>query len=123
MSEALRGSRLGSVSYETDHGVELAPRQAVAYDCPHGHVVTVPFSTEADVPATWECRVCGAVALRRDGEREEPGQGRKARTHWDMLLERRSIDDLQELLDERLTLLRGSGGPARAAHPDHRKSA
>ena len=31
-----------------------------------------------------------------------------ARTHWDMLLERRSIPELEELLEERLTLLRAS---------------
>jgi hypothetical protein len=30
-----------------------------------------------------------------------------ARTHWDMLLERRTVDDLEELLAERLALLRG----------------
>jgi hypothetical protein len=33
-----------------------------------------------------------------------------ARTHWDMLLERRSIPELEELLEERLTLLRQSRG-------------
>ncbi|MCB1301287.1 MAG: RNA polymerase-binding protein RbpA, partial [Tetrasphaera sp.] len=31
-------------------------------------------------------------------------------THWDMLLERRSIPELEELLEERLTLLRQSRG-------------
>ena len=31
---ALRGSRLGAQSYETDLGVEMAPRQSVTYDCP-----------------------------------------------------------------------------------------
>jgi hypothetical protein len=31
---------------------------------------------------------------------------RVLRTHWDMLLERRTIADLQELLTERLALLR-----------------
>jgi hypothetical protein len=30
---------------------------------------------------------------------------RPVRTHWDMLLERRSIADLEELLEERLALL------------------
>jgi RNA polymerase-binding protein len=28
------------------------------------------------------------------------------RTHWDMLLERRSVDELDELLKERLDLIR-----------------
>ena len=64
---ALRGSRLGATSYETDHHVEFAPRQPVSYDCPNGHVTTMPFSLEADVPLVWECR-CGSEALLRDGD-------------------------------------------------------
>ena len=36
-----------------------------------------------------------------------------ARTHWDMLLERRSIKELEDILTERLELLRGGEiGPA-----------
>ena len=31
---------------------------------------------------------------------------KKPRTHWDMLLERRTIPELEELLTERLELLR-----------------
>lgn len=123
MGEALRGTRLGTVSYETEDGVEFAPRQPVVYDCPNGHETTVPFSAEAEVPATWECRSCGAVALRRDAEMPEAKAGRRPRTHWDMLMERRTVDDLEELLTERLTLLRGSGGPGEAAHDERRKSA
>ena len=102
---SLRGTRLGSISYETDRNTELAPRQASRYDCPKGHSVTVPFAAEADVPLTWECRVCGATAELVDGERPEPKKTKPARTHWDMLLERRSIDDLEQLLTERIDLL------------------
>ncbi|MFM7598195.1 MAG: RNA polymerase-binding protein RbpA, partial [Actinomycetota bacterium] len=76
------------------------------YDCPRGHVTTVPFSAEAEeVPVLWECR-CGAEALQRSASRPDDKPGRHVRTHWDMLLERRTIDDLEELLDERLDLLR-----------------
>jgi hypothetical protein len=32
------------------------------------------------------------------------------RTHWDMLLERRTRDELEELLEERLTVLRERRG-------------
>jgi RNA polymerase-binding protein len=106
MSErSLRGSRLGSVSLESDDSVELAPRRMAHYDCPHGHVTAVPFSAEAEVPPLWECR-CGAEALLRDAERPEAKPTRPARTHWDMLLERRTISELEELLQERLHLLR-----------------
>jgi len=38
--------------------------------------------------------------------RPEEKSGKPQRTHWDMLLERRSIPELEELLDERLDLLR-----------------
>jgi hypothetical protein len=106
MSErVLRGSRLGSVSYESELHTELAPRIGVAFDCPHGHSTTVPFAAEADIPSSWECRVCGATALRRDGEQPEAKPVKPARTHWDMLLERRSIAELEEVLAERLAAL------------------
>jgi hypothetical protein len=103
---ALRGSRLGAQSYESDLGVEMAPRQSVTYACPRDHRFSVPFSLEADVPELWECTVCGAEALRVDGTRPEKKAGKPARTHWDMLLERRSIKELEVLLAERLELLR-----------------
>lgn len=118
---ALRGSRLGAQSYENDLGVEMAPRQSVTYACPRDHRFSMPFSLEADVPELWECTVCGAEALRVDGTRPEPKTGKPARTHWDMLLERRSIKDLEVLLAERLELLRADGKPAPAR--SQRKSA
>jgi hypothetical protein len=121
MAESMRGSRLGAVSYENEGGVEFAPRQLVPFDCPEGHAFAVPFSVEAELPSTWECRVCGATAHRRDSADAEAKAARKVRTPWDMLLERRSIDDLEVLLEERLTLLRDLGGPTHADHPDHRK--
>ena len=112
MSEALRGSRLGATSYENDDHVELAPRQVVRYDCPLGHVVTMPFSIEAEIPPSWECR-CGERALLRDGVQPEAKAVKPPRTHWDMLLERRTVEDLEILLTERLDLLRSHRVPAR----------
>ena len=120
---ALRGSRLGAQSYETDLGVEMAPRQSVTYDCPRDHRFTIPFSLEADVPDVWECTVCGAEALRVDGTRPEPKNGKPARTHWDMLLERRSVKDLEVLLAERLELLRATPAAKTPARGSARKSA
>jgi hypothetical protein len=105
---ALRGTRLGATSYENDEHVAPAERSLVTYDCPRGHATTVPFSVEAEeIPVVWECR-CGTEALRRDFTKPEPKPTKPARTHWDMLLERRTIADLEELLDERLALLRGT---------------
>jgi rubredoxin len=122
MAEAMRGTRLGATSYESDRGIDLAPRRASTYDCPEGHSFKMPFSVEAYVPYTWECRVCGATATLRDGEEPEPVKGRHQRTPWDMLLERRTTDDLQALLDERLSLLRDGGGVGVALHETRRSA-
>lgn len=102
---SLRGSRLGAMSMESDSAVELAARRPAEYLCPNGHTVVLPFSIEADVPPLWECR-CGAEALLRDATRPDPKPTRPQRTHWDMLLERRTIAELEVLLEERLSLLR-----------------
>lgn len=103
--KVLRGHGLGSASLESEVGVIAAARQIVEYVCPSGHVTSLPFSVEAEVPALWECR-CGMEGLRRDAEQPEAVPTRHVRTHWDMLLERRTVAELEELLDERLTLLR-----------------
>jgi hypothetical protein len=104
---ALRGSRLGATSLEDDRDIELAPRMLVVFDCPAGHQTRVPMAAEADVPPRWECAECGAVALLRGGVQPVEKPKKPARTHWDMLLERRTIADLEELLAERLELLHG----------------
>jgi hypothetical protein len=101
----LRGSRLGTTSYETDRNTDLAPRAEVIFDCPAGHETKMVMAADADVPATWECRTCGATALLRNGEAPEARTGKTVRTHWDMLLERRSVDELEDVLNERLAEL------------------
>jgi rubredoxin len=103
---ALRGTRLGATSYENDRNTDLAPRQEIDYTCPKGHRFTVTLAAEAEVPITWECRNCGVTALRVNGELPSPKKGKPPRTHWDMLMERRTIEDLEEVLAERLALLR-----------------
>ena len=103
---SMRGTRLGAQSLESDAGVQPAARQDVRYVCPSGHVVVVPLSVEAEVPALWECR-CGAMALRENTEAPDEKPAKPARTHWDMLMERRTVADLEEVLAERLEVLRG----------------
>jgi rubredoxin len=106
----LRGSRLGAVSYESDENAELAPRQTGTYDCPRGHKFSVTFAAEADAPPSWECKACGGTALLVDGEQPEAKKVKPPRTHWDMLLERRSVEDLEDVLAERLAVLRERTG-------------
>ena len=106
MSErSMRGTRLGASSLESESGIQPAARQDITYNCPNGHTIVIPMSMDADVPALWESR-CGEYALREDAVQPEPKAVKPARTHWDMLMERRTTAELQTLLDERLALLR-----------------
>ncbi len=120
----LRGARLGGQSFEDERGIEFAARQRVAYVCAQGHEFDIPMSAEADIPPLWECPRCGAEALMKDGERPEPKAEKPARTHWDMLLERRSESELEEILTERLEMLRGGEiGPAHLHRASKSRSA
>ena len=116
MSESMRGSRLGYLSYETDTHVAPAERQVVSYQCPEGHHTVVPVSVEAEeIPFQWNCR-CGRTAVRTDVSAPDEKPAKHVRSHWDMLLERRTIADLELLLDERLDLLHSQqGGTKKAA--------
>lgn len=109
----LRGARLGGQSFEDERGIEFAARQQVGYKCPQGHDFEITMSVEAEVPAVWECPRCGAEALNITGAQPEEKVEKPARTHWDMLLERRSEKELEDILSERLAMLRGGEiGPA-----------
>src|SRR5215470_1848620 len=108
----LRGSRLGAVSYESDRNTELAPRQTREYLCAKGHQFEVPFAVDAEVPITWECKFDGSIARLVDGSEPEQKKAKPPRTHWDMLLERRSIAELEDILNERLDEVRARRGRA-----------
>ena len=58
---SLRGSRLGSVSYETERNTAPIERQYAEYRCPQGHLFTVPFADDAELPDTWECKFDGSA--------------------------------------------------------------
>jgi hypothetical protein len=112
---ALRGTRLGATSYENDRNTDLAPRREVAFDCPKGHHFSVPFAAEAEIPGVWECRVCGATAHTSAVDLPAQKKAKPPRSHWDMLMERRTIADLEEVLAERLAVIRERRDPSGAA--------
>ena len=114
---SLRGIRLGASSLQSEEGVVFHERANHTYVCTQCARETVlTFAADAEVPEAWECRTCGAEAVLRVGDTvvEVDHSGDKvARTHWDMLMERRTVPELEELLEERLALLRarrGAGG-------------
>ncbi|AIG64143.1 membrane protein [Corynebacterium atypicum] len=101
----LRGSRMGAVSYETDRDHDLAPRQMVKYRTDSGEIFEVPFADDAEIPESWLCKN-GQMGTLVEGEGVETKPAKPPRTHWDMLRERRSIEELDELLEERIDQLR-----------------
>lgn len=111
---SLRGMRLGAQSLQSEEGVVYSPRSRYIYLCAHcGHETEVIFAAEAEAPGTWECRSCGqdATLLVDDKPVElEQGDVKTPRSHWDMLLERRTRAELEELLEERLSYLRARRG-------------
>jgi hypothetical protein len=104
------GSRLGALSYETERNCELEPRQIVRYRTENGEQFDIPFAEEAEIPRTWECRNGMEGTLIEGGDLAEPKKVKVPRTRWDMLRERRSIEQLEELLKERLEIIQSRRG-------------
>ena len=98
----MRGSRLGAVSYETDRSHDLAPRQIARYRTENGEEFDMPFAADAEIPGIWLCRNGMEGTLIEGADLAEPNKVKVPRTPWDMLRERRSIEELEELLKERL---------------------
>lgn len=114
---SLRGMRLGSQSLQSEEGVTFSPRQKKTYRSENGTTFEVVFAADAEVPDTWESPKSGLEGrlVSENGSLvEQTGPDSKvARTHWDMLLERRSRAELEELLEERLRYLRARRGEHR----------
>ncbi|MBB4735266.1 RNA polymerase-binding protein RbpA [Micrococcus cohnii] len=111
---SLRGMRLGAQSLESEAGVEPAARQRVEYRSEDGESVVVVFSVEAEIPATWTTKT-GKEAFLVDGAKPEEGNEKPVRTHWDMLLERRSLEELEETFQTQLAKLRAQRGESAEA--------
>lgn len=110
--KSLRGSSIGSHSLESDVGVTFAPRKNVSYFCASCNRETVLiFDASADAPYLWKCGSCGgdaqAVGANPPEDLVEP---KIERTPFDMLLERRTREELEVILQERLDYLRARRG-------------
>lgn len=101
--------RLGAQSLESEAGVEPAARQRVEYRCEDGEQVFVTFSAEAEIPATWTSKT-GKEAVLVNGDKPDASAEKPVRTHWDMLCERRSMEELEETLQIQLGKLRAARG-------------
>jgi hypothetical protein len=106
--------RLGSQSLQSEEGVVFSPRSIATYRSEDGSTFEVTFAEEAEVPEKWMSPKSGkeGVLLESDGTPVEQAhvETKAPRTHWDMLLERRTRAELEELLEERLQYLRARRG-------------
>ncbi len=111
---SLRGMRLGAQSFQSEEGVDFVERVTARYRADDGAEFEVQFAEDAEVPARWDNPRTGQTGVLLDAAglpvEEEHVEEKAARTHWDMLLERRTVAELEELLEERLQLLRASRG-------------
>jgi hypothetical protein len=105
----IRGVGLERHSLQSGRGVAASPRSITAYECEQCHTrIEVPFSVDADIPENWECH-CGGLAKIVDESQAAPVGNAKdphhQRTPWDMLQERRTEAELEEILTERIDFL------------------
>lgn len=111
---SLRGMRLGTQSLQSEVGVEFSPRKKSVYRTADGTEFEVTFAADAEVPQQWESPKSGqeGILLTDAGVPVvlDETETKVPRSHWDMLLERRSRAELEELLQERLTFLRARRG-------------
>jgi hypothetical protein len=106
--------RLGTQSLQSEEGVEFSPRKKSIYRTAEGDTFEVIFAADAEVPQQWESPKTGqeGILLSSDGEPVvlDEIETKTPRSHWDMLLERRTRAELEELLQERLDYLRARRG-------------
>ncbi len=106
--QTMRGMRLGAQSLESEVGVVYNPRANHIYQCVKGHQTNVVFALEAELPETWQCKTCPEFGmLVTEGKVMDVNfEERTGRSHWEMLLERRTHAELEEILQERLDYIR-----------------
>lgn len=107
--QTMRGVRLGAQSLESEIGVDYSPRTKHAYQCKNNHLNEISLAQEAEIPNTWQCRSCPETAhLLTDGKviKIEFDELKTPKSHFEMLLERRTKQELEEILKERLSYIK-----------------
>jgi hypothetical protein len=107
--QTMRGIRLGNQSLESEVGVSYSPRTKYEFLCPNGHSSEIVFALDAELPETWQCKSCSEFGtLLKDGKPKTLSlqEIKTPKSHWDMLLERRSKVELELILKERLAYIK-----------------
>ena len=108
--QTMRGMRLGAQSLESEIGVNYSARALHSFQCSNGHVSEITFAADAEIPQLWQCKNCQKQAVLIEAGKQielELVEEKAVRSHWEMLLERRSREELEEILQERIEYIRG----------------
>lgn len=112
-SAVIHGHRLGgpATAEAPDHHTAFTARISTAYACGCGHTFVLAFAADATPPEAWGCPRCSRPATAPGCDRDpsaQPVSGRahSTTTHMDHVKSRRSEAELEEILAERLALLR-----------------
>lgn len=118
MSEKrLRGTRLGAISLESEEGVDFVSTQNVIFRTEDGEEFTVTFMAGVDLPFDWNSPHTGKTGRRLDAK-GKPVEGLDPNaptplaptvTHWEQLLKRRTVEELEVILAERREEMRAQG--------------
>lgn len=113
----LRGTRLGSISTETEEGVEFVERQNVTFRTEDGEEFTVTFMAGVELPYDWRSPKTSNIGRRLDAKGKPiegddpnaPAPTPPTVTHWEQLMKRRTIAELEVILEDRIAEMRASG--------------
>jgi hypothetical protein len=84
-----------------------APHMEITFYCANGHTTIHAFASEVleSIPKIWQCFKCGEPAAIDKDNIPKKKRGRVYKSHWDYLCERRSENELNEILKERLKII------------------
>jgi hypothetical protein len=124
-NKRMQGTRLGSISSESEEGVDFVDRQNVTFRTEDGEEFVVTFMTGVELPYDWRSPRSSNIGRRLDSKGKPiqgddpnaPAPAAPTVTHWEQLMKRRTIEELEVILQERIIAMRESGqldlGPLR----------
>ncbi len=116
-NKRMQGTRLGSISSETEDGVEFVERHNVTFRTADGEEFVVTFMAGVELPYDWRSPRSSNIGRRLDAK-GKPIQGDDPNapapvaptvTHWEQLMKRRTIEELEVILHDRIIAMRESG--------------
>lgn len=107
----IRGSRVGAGPTGESHRGDVVARQRLQFFCANGHVTTLSFATDAELPVTWDCPSCGLPAGLDQKAPPQIPRNEPYKSHLAYVKERRTDEDGEALLAEALAKIAGRRTP------------